>query len=864
MALSPMMSFYLSLKEEYKDSIVMFRLGDFYEMFFDDAKEASEILDLTLTGRACGLEERAPMCGIPFHALDNYLPKLIKAGKKVAICEQLNTPEDTQGKMVDRGVVRVITPGTVIEENILNEGKNNYLACVAAEDNLFAISWIDISTGEFNTLQSYFKSEKEIEDLLMSIHPAEVICNSKIYDLLKDSTNVKMGKLPSYQRYVESLFDKNKASEILKKQFKVYSLQLFEIDDKPLSIATAGALMNYVLETQKRDLCHILSIKYVKNNDYLIIDSTARKNLELTESIRDGSKKATLLGVLDNTKTSMGARNIRKWIEKPLINSKEINQRLDAVEELVNNAKVRSNLAEVLSNIKDLERLAGRVSYGNPTPRDFLAISSSLQYLPAIKQLLGMCNSALITSLNDKIDNLSDLYQLLSSAIDEDCSALIRDGGFIKKGFNQELDDLKNSKALGKQWLAELEAREKEETGIKTLKVGYNKVFGYYIEVSKGQIENVPLRYIRKQTLTTGERYITEELKQIEEKLLGSDERSIELEIELFNQIKGIVLSKIPQILSTSSAISIIDTLLSFAIVSLKNNYVKPVINNTVDSINIIDGRHPVVESILKSSSYVPNDTLLDNCSNRTMIITGPNMSGKSTYMRQVALITIMAHMGCFVPAKKAEIAITDRVFTRIGASDDLAFGQSTFMVEMIEVATIIQNATYRSLLILDEIGRGTSTYDGLAIARAVIEDISQRIKCRTLFSTHFHELTELASLLNGLKNYKVLACEKNKQIVFLHKIMEGGTNKSFGVEVAKLAGIPLTVIKRAKEIQKILERISVSTQSKEQNDETNLLDIAKENSIKQELLKLDIDSMTPVQSFMKLQELIEMAKREN
>ena len=861
--ISPMMRSYLELKEQYKDAIIMYRLGDFYEMFFDDAVIASEILDLTLTGRQCGLEERAPMCGIPYHALDSYLPKLIQAGKKVAICEQMNTPEEAGKDLVSREIIRVITPGTVIEENILNEEKNNYLAAVDANDTTCGISWLDVSTGEFNTMEFSYKNAQNIEEALLTIKPAEIIASDFVYRLCSSLQSIDIEKLPPLQRYSSWVFEKDNAKAILLKQFNCVSLDIFEIGNMPLSIGTAGALIDYVKNTQKRDLWHISRINVVKNSDNLIIDSTALRNLELVESLRDGSKKATLFGVLDKTRTSMGARCLRKWIERPSRNSKIINDRLSSVEEFTKNARLRNNLDEALTGIRDLERLATKVVYGNPNPRDLLAIGASLSNLPKVKRALDLAKSDQLVALNNCIDPLEDLCKLLIVSIDEDASTVIREGGFIKDGFNSELDEYRSQSKDGKKWLAEIEAKAKEETDIKTLKVGYNKVFGYYIEVSKGALDKVPDTYIRRQTLTTGERFITEELKELETKLLSAQDNAIRLEQELFAQIVKVTADAVPTILLLTQAIAEIDTLLSFAKVALKNKYVKPTINDSVDKIEIEAGRHPVVEEIIKDS-FVPNNTMLDNTLNRMMIITGPNMSGKSTYMRQVALITIMAHMGSFVPAKRAEIAITDRVFTRIGASDDLASGQSTFMVEMLEVATILQNATYKSLLILDEIGRGTSTFDGLAIARAVIEDISQSIKCRTLFSTHYHELTELEALLKGLKNYKVLACEKDKGIIFLHKIMPGGTNKSFGVEVAKLAGLPPEVIKRAKEIQKLLDKISVSTQAKVEKEDDDLLDIAKSNEIKSILKHIDIETLSPIQAFSTLQELVEMAKREN
>ena len=861
--ISPMMRSYLELKEQYKDAIIMYRLGDFYEMFFDDAEVASEILDLTLTGRQCGLEERAPMCGIPYHALDTYLPKLIQAGKKVAICEQMNTPEEAGKDLVSREIIRVITPGTVIEENILNDEKNNYLAAIDVSDTEVGVSWIDVSTGEFQTLQVPYKNAQQIEEILLTIKPAEIIASDKAYHLCNSLQSIEMDKLPPIQRYSSWVFELDNAKALLLKQFDCVSLDIFEIGKYTLSIQTAGALIDYIKSTEKRDLWHMKNIKFVKNSEYLTIDSTALRNLELVESMRDGSKKATLFGVLDKTRTSMGARNLRKWIERPQRNSTIINERLDAVEEFTKNTRLRSNLDEALVGIKDLERLATKVVYGNPNPRDLIAIGTSLNNLPKVKAILKIAKTNLLVKLDNDIDPLQDLAKLISISIDEDASTVIREGGFIKDGFNQQLDEYRSASKDGKKWLANIEAKAREDTGIKTLKVGYNKVFGYYIEVSKGALDKVPDTYIRRQTLTTGERFITEELKELETKLLSAQDNAIQLEQELFAQIVKVTADAVPTILRLTQAIAEIDTLLSLAKVAIKNKYVKPIINDSVDKIDIEGGRHPVVEEIIKDS-FVPNNTMLDNTQNRMMIITGPNMSGKSTYMRQVALITIMAHMGSFVPAKKAEIAITDRVFTRIGASDDLAFGQSTFMVEMLEVATILQNATYKSLLILDEIGRGTSTFDGLAIARAVIEDISQNIKCRTLFSTHYHELTELETLLKGIKNYKVLACEKDKGIVFLHKIMPGGTNKSFGVEVAKLAGLPPEVIKRAKEIQKLLDKISVSTQAKQEKEGEDIFDIAKKNEIEETLKKIDIETLSPIQAFSLLQELIQTAKREN
>ncbi|MGN0771723.1 MAG: DNA mismatch repair protein MutS [Christensenellales bacterium] len=868
MALSPMMKFYLSLKEKYNDCLLFFRLGDFYEMFFEDAETASRELDLTLTGRDCGLEQRAPMCGVPYHAVDAYISKLIDKGYKVAICEQLSDPATSKG-LVDRDVVRIITPGTVVEENILQDKANNYLACVCLDKNAFALAWVDISTGEFCTTQYQLKDGENalssIEDTLSTLAPKEIIANADACNLLRDSQNVRMGKMPKAQEYPDWAFEYQTAYKLLAQHFNVSTLAKFEFDDKKLSVGSCGAVLNYLNETQKRALPHIDGIKYVTKNKYLAMDANTRRSLELTASVRDGSKKATLLWVLDQTCTNMGARNLRRWIEQPLRDSAAINRRLDGVEELIAKNKIRNNLSQTLSDVRDLERLASRLAYGNTNPRDFVAIKQSLQALPSVKSLLDDATSGILTECNENIDTLDDIAKLIEIAIDDNPPSVIKDGGFVKAGYNRQIDEYRNAGSQGKLWLSQLEAKEREETGIKTLKIGYNKVFGYYIEVSKGQIDKVPFRYQRKQTLTNGERYITQELKEIEDKLLGAQEKAIALELRIFEELKLKLLEVVSKMLASARAVAVVDTLLSFAKASIAGNYVKPVINEKVEQIEITEGRHPVVEKICGRGNFVPNDTLLDNNQNRTMIITGPNMAGKSTYMRQVALIVIMAHIGCFVPAKSAKVSITDRIFTRIGASDDLAYGQSTFMVEMVEVATILQNATFRSLLVLDEIGRGTSTFDGLAIARAVTEEITNTIRCKTMFSTHYHELTELEGWLDGVKNYKILAAERDKGIIFLHRIVRGGTNKSFGIEVAKLAGLPKNVIVRAKEISKILEQNPLKTH---QEEELPLLAEAKrvdeENktaTILKELKDIETETLTPLQALVKLSELVNMLK---
>ncbi|MDE5756630.1 MAG: DNA mismatch repair protein MutS [Clostridia bacterium] len=855
-----MMKYYLSLKEKYKDSLLFFRLGDFYEMFFDDAKTASRELDLTLTGRNCGLEERAPMCGVPYHAADGYIAKLVQKGYKVAICEQLSEPE--QGKLVERDVIRVVTPGTVIEDNILDDKKNNYLACINANDKNYALAWIDISTGEFNTVQSDYGDFSSIEDVLATFSPSEIICNEYAYERSKELSSIRIGRLPKFQKYYEWAFEYKTAYNILLKQFNVTTLAKFEFEDKKFAVGASGALINYVNETQKRSLAHISSIKYVQNNKYLIMDNSCRRNLEICENTRDTSKKATLLWVLDKTKTNMGARCMRRWLEQPLRDSKAINARLDSVEEFINNTRMRSNLIDALSGIRDIERLTSKVAFGSPSPRDLLALGLSLKSLPMVKQILESAKTPMLNKIYENIFLLEDIADKLTNAIADNPPALMKDGGYIRDGYDKELDELRNAEVMGKQWLANLESQEKESTGIKNLKVGYNKVFGYYIEVSKTNVDKVPYRYQRKQTLTTGERYITQELKEIEDKLVGAKDKALDIESRIFEELKLELIKVIPHLQSTSRSISYCDALLSFAVVAISNNYVKPVINDKIEGIEIKNGRHPVVESLLKNNEFVPNDTQLDCCQNRTMIITGPNMSGKSTYMRQVALITLMAHVGSYVPAKSASISITDRIFTRIGASDDLAYGQSTFMVEMVEVATILQNATFRSLLILDEIGRGTSTFDGMSIARAVLEDVNNRIRCKTLFSTHYHELTEMENALDGVKNYKVLASEMEKGVVFLHKITRGGTNKSFGIEVARYAGIPQHVIKRAKEISKLLESNPLTMQ-KDVLDEHNLLDISKDNQLKSEILDIDVENLTPMQALTTLAKLVDIAKKD-
>ncbi len=872
--LSPMMSFYLDLKENYKDAIVLFRLGDFYEMFFDDAIKASRILDITLTGRDCGLEKRAPMCGVPYHAVDSYIAKLIAAGEKVAICEQLSDPKTTKG-MVDRDVIRVITPGTVIEDNILDEKKNNYIASIYINNNCAAIAWADVSTGEFNCFE--LSSNKVlIEDMLVTINPAEIITNSVSFPIVSEIPSIRMGRLPKPYNYIDSAYNYGNAYKKLLDSFKTQSLQIFECEGNKPIVSVAGSLMEYISDTQKRALCHINGLKLIKNNNFMFLDTATRRNLEITQNSRDSKRYGSLLWVIDKTKTSMGARMLRNWMDQPLINSKKINARLDGVESLINNNPLRTELVESLKQIKDIERIVSKVAYKSVNPKELRTLGESLAILPQIKAALKTENSTILTKIYNNIDEMRDVSELLLKAIKSDCKTLLREGDFIADGFNVDLDNLRNARANGREILAKIEAEEKASTGIKNLKVGYNKVFGYYIEVTNSSKEKVPYRYVRKQTLANAERYITEELKQVEDMVLGADEKALALELKIFDEIIAVIKENTSALKISANAVAQLDTLISFAEVSLENNYCKPIISTDLDSISIIKGRHPVVEKIIGLNQFVPNDFIIDKKENRTMIITGPNMAGKSTYMRSVAIITLLAHIGCFVPAESAEIEVTDRIFTRIGASDDLVFGQSTFMMEMTEVATILKNATDKSLLILDEIGRGTSTCDGLSIAWAVIEYVTNNFKTKTLFSTHYHELTELEGMLDGVKNYKIMVREIDGQVIFTHKITRGGANKSFGIEVARLAGIPQTVLDRATTISKKLEQneilkdtnsILLDSKNIFEKDDIKQLSFF-ENSISDEIIdilkNIDTDNITPMQALRELSDLKEKVRKIN
>jgi len=848
----PIIEQYKGLKGKYNDCVLFFRLGDFYEMFMDDALEISRVLDLTLSQRA-----GVPMCGVPFHSCQTYIARLVSQGYKVAMCEQLTTPQ--KGKMIERDVVRVITAGTVNDDLMLEENKNNYIMAIYKSGENLSVCYCDITTGEFEVQEIKENLEASLSDTLSRVSPTEVLGNGEAGEFYKALPMQNLGVLPRFNEYYEWAFGYNQAEKNMQEQFGENFKNVYEISKN--MIIVSGALLEYLNETQKRTLSNINKIAKVVNDEYLLLDTTARRNLELVESIRDRKRYGSLLWLLDSTKTSMGARKLRKMFDEPLRSSVKINRRLDAVEELVKKIITRDKLQELLSKVNDIERLAGRIAYGNVMPKELISLRNSLVVLPEIKAELSKCEH--FASYVEKINDFSELYKLLFSAIDDEAPYLLKDGGFIKEGFNTQLDELRHAKELGKKWVRELEEREREKTGIEKLRIDYNRVFGYYIEVNKKDTNLVPLYYQRKQTVANNERYISEELKELEDKILGSDEKAIKLEHELFSMLKEHLLSYVTSLQVAANAISDVDALLSLAVSAVKYNYVKPTINSNTKRIEIVGGRHPVVEAFMKAGTFISNDTKLDDENDRTMIITGPNMAGKSTYMRQVAIITFMAHIGSFVPARSAEIAITDRIFTRVGASDDVAFGHSTFMVEMSEVASILANATDKSLIVLDEIGRGTSTFDGLSIAWSVIEYISKNLKAKTLFATHYHELTELEGVLDGVKNYKVAVKEYNDEVVFLRKIVRGGANKSFGIQVARLAGLPKEVLSRAKVISSNLEVVNqkldvniFNEQAKKAEDNTKL---AKQ--IFEIVKDIDVNRLSPMAAFDVLVDLTNKAK---
>lgn len=862
MALSPMMKHWFEVKEKHPNEILFYRLGDFYEMFHDDAIICSRVLELTLTGKECGLEKRAPMCGIPYHAADNYIAKLVEAGYRVAICEQLSDPKASKG-LVERDVIRVITPGTAIEENVLKADKNNFLFSVYSENNKIGVCYADISTGLMEFCEFTGKdSIKLLDDTLARVKPSEIIANTQALQLSPKLASIRLGAVPNFYLFADNEFRQANAEKLIKKQFNIASMSVINAENKKYAICSAGALLAYLSQTQMRQMTNIKKINYVLDQRYIHLDINSRKNLELVESMNLRRKKGSLLGLLDSTKTSMGARKLRQFIEQPLRDSNEINRRLDGVEELYNNLILRDNLDKILSRIQDIERKCSKISTGTILPKECLALADTLSYIPELKKLLNTCSSSIIVDANTNISDLNDLCLMLFEAIDPEAPSNTKDGGYIKKGFDPRLDQARVDGEFGKTWLAELEINERERTGIKNLKTGYNKVFGYYIEISKSWLDQVPENYIRKQTMTTGERFITPELKDMEYRILNSKEESLKIESQIYQKIKETLNAHVDKILEISDAIATIDCILSFAHVSSKFNYTKPLINNNIKHIKIVDGRHPVVESLLDNTTFSPNDTLLDNKDNRTMLITGPNMAGKSTYMRQVAIITLMAHIGCFVPASLAEISIVDRIFTRVGASDDLAFGQSTFMVEMTEVANIINNATNDSLIILDEVGRGTSTYDGLSIAWAIMEYLSKHISAKTLFATHYHELTELEGDIDGVKNYRVMVKEYNDTIIFLHKIARGSANRSFGIEVAKLAGLPDELVSRAKKVLKVQEEANKQAAI----ESGNFVDASAycPNAIEviNVLRDMDMDTISPIMAFGTLQNLVDKVKK--
>ena len=855
MALSPMMQQYIKIKEQYKDTIIFYRLGDFYEMFFDDAVTASRELDLVLTGRDCGLSERAPMCGVPFHAVESYMSKLLEKGYKVAICEQTTKPGEQKG-IVERKIVREVTPGTKIDDEMLDESRNNYLMSIYLNCGKVGASWVDISTGEFNHIQIDAQIGLHLNELLSRIAPSEIICNSEMLSQSVNLSLVKFGAVCPFTTYDETAFFYENAEKTIKNSMREWK----SVAEKPLCVSSAGALISYLVKTQKRTLDYLNRSELENEDDYLGIDYNARKTLELVSSAVDGKSKGSLYWFMNNTCTPMGARMLRKWIEKPTKLPEQINQRLEVVEYCLNNRDFADEIRNFLSKIFDLERIATRVSYGNVSPKDCRSLGDSLKVLSydifprAIK-----AQNKFIVDLSRNFSDFTYLSDLICSAIDPSPASLARDGGVICDGFDKELDEyrkiLKDSRAL----ITQMEENEKSLTGIKNLKISYNRVFGYYIEVSKSQTSQVPFRYVRRQTLTTGERYITDELKDLESKILNADEYAKSREIALFEQVVAKIKLVVESIISVAKNVAILDCLLSNYVVSSAYGYVKPEINENITELKIVEGRHCVVEKLIGRENFVPNDTILDSKENRSMLITGPNMAGKSIYMRQVALIVIMAYTGCFVPAQSAKLCVIDKIFTRVGASDDLSTGRSTFMVEMSEVANIIDNATDNSLLLLDEIGRGTATFDGLSIAWAIIDYLSTKTKAKTLFSTHYHELTELEGVYEGLKNYKMTVREYRGEIIFMRKLLRGSANKSFGIEVAGLAGLPDSVLSKAKELLKKLEKSDVAKKEKEQtNYQLSIFSDNSNTEVISIIREIDMDNLTPKKAFDILYDLRE------
>ncbi len=866
MKLSPMMQEYCKTKEEYKDCILFYRLGDFYEMFFDDALLVSKELELTLTGKDCGLEERAPMCGIPFHAADTYINRLIERGHKVAICEQVEDPKKAKG-LVKRAVIRVVTPGTTLDATSLDESKNNYLMSIVSIADRFGCAIADITTGD--CFLTEVPNSQKLVDEINKFSPAEIICNDSFFmsgvdtDDLKERLGICIFSLDAWY------FDDDTCRKELREHFHVTNLEGLGISDYDSGIIAAGALFLYLKETQKTALSQMTTIRPYTAERYMLIDSSSRRNLELVETLREKQKRGSLLWVLDKTKTAMGARTLRSFVEQPLIDAEEINRRLEALEELNEKPMLRDEIREYLNPVYDLERLVSRISFKSANPRDMVAFASSLEMIPYIKQVLKDFQAPILKEIYKDMDSLEDITDLIKHAIVDEPPLAQKDGGIIREGFNEDVDKFRSARTDGKKWLTELETKERERTGIKSLKIKYNRVFGYALEVTNTFKELVPENYIRKQTLANAERYITEELKNLENMILGAEDKLYALEYDLFSNVRDKVGQEVIRIQRTAKAIAGLDVFASLALVAERNHYVRPKVNEG-GIIDIKGGRHPVVEQMIDNDMFIANDTYLDNTKKRVSIITGPNMAGKSTYMRQTALIVLMAQIGSFVPADKAVIGIVDRIFTRVGASDDLASGQSTFMVEMTEVANILRNATAKSLLILDEIGRGTSTFDGLAIAWAVIEHISNTKLCgaKTLFATHYHELTELEGKLSGVTNYCIAVKEKGDDIVFLRKIVKGGADKSYGIQVAKLAGVPDSVINRAKELVEELSDADITAAVKDLASpkkkpkvemdmaQMSLFDTVQDNDIIEELKGIDIGNLTPMEALNTLYNL--------
>ncbi len=858
--LTPMMQQYMETKNQYKDCILFYRLGDFYEMFFDDALCVTKELELTLTGKSCGLDERAPMCGVPFHSAESYINRLVERGYKVAICEQVEDPKSAKG-LVKREVIRVVTPGTNSFTSSLDETRNNYLMGIVSIEGKFGISVVDVTTGEY--LMTEVDSVSKLLDEINKFTPSEIICNDTFY-----ISGVDMNDLSSRLGIVispldPSYFDKDSCQRALCRHFKVSTLEGLGFKEYAIGTIAAGSIMQYLEETQKCSLAHISHLLPYHTGKYMLLDRNTRRNLELVETLREKQKRGSLLWVLDKTKTAMGARKLRSSLEQPLIDKETILQRYDAIDELNQDVITREELREYLNPVYDLERLLSKISYKTVNPRDMIALESSLSMLPHIRLLCSNFKSDLFQDFTQNLDPLEDVYQLIHSAIVEEPPISVREGGIFKNGFNEEIDHLRNAKTEGKNWLADLETTEKEQTGIKNLRIKYNKVFGYYLEVTKSFVNQVPDTWIRKQTLTNAERYTTPELKEMEDTILGAEDRLYNLEYAVFCQLREEIFQQMDRIQQTASVIASIDMIASLAYVAEHNHYVRPKLNNK-GILRIKDGRHPVIEQMIAHDMFIPNDTFLDEDSHRLVIITGPNMAGKSTYMRQTALIVLMAQLGSFVPASQADISLVDRIFTRVGASDDLASGQSTFMVEMTEVANILHNATKNSLIILDEIGRGTSTFDGLSIAWSVVEHIVDKklIGAKTLFATHYHELTELEGKLEGVQNYCIAVKEDGEDIVFLRKIVKGGADKSYGIQVAKLAGVPEQVLIRAREIADQLEnkdalsldgvvnQMAVSSPGKKTMNQLSIFDTMgndQTDDILFELRDIDLSRVTPM-----------------